>query len=111
MADRVLALRVESAELAAAIHDAAMSAGTGDPAWDAASITALAVTPGTFGFLQLVGEAEDPAGFVLARIAADEAEILTLAVVPAHRRRGIARGLMAAAAAAARQGGARRLLR
>jgi ribosomal-protein-alanine N-acetyltransferase len=36
---------------------------------------------------------------LLARIAADEAEILTLAVVPAVRRRGIAHGLLTAALA------------
>lgn len=35
-----------------------------------------------------------PAGFVLARLAADEGEILTVAVARAHRRRGLGWRLM-----------------
>ncbi len=38
-----------------------------------------------------------PLGFVLARIAADEGEILTITVARAHRRRGLGRLLMDAA--------------
>lgn len=36
-------------------------------------------------------------GFIVSRLAADELEILNLAVDPAHRRRGLARRLLAAA--------------
>ncbi len=74
---------------------AAMHAAAFPPSecWDAAAIAAQLALPGVFGLL-------DPAGgMVLARAAADEAEILTLAVVPAARRRGIARTLLEAAAA------------
>ncbi|WP_297297215.1 ribosomal protein S18-alanine N-acetyltransferase [uncultured Methylovirgula sp.] len=39
--------------------------------------------------------AAGPAGFVLSRQAADEAEILTLAVAPGARRRGIGAALLA----------------
>lgn len=46
--------------------------------------------PGTFAF------AHDD-GFVLARAAADEAEILTLAVRPAARGKGLGRALLQAA--------------
>jgi ribosomal-protein-alanine N-acetyltransferase len=60
-----------------------------DP-WDAAAITALLGTPGTFAF-------HHPNGFVLARIAGDEAEILTLAVAPAARGQGLGRTLLQAA--------------
>lgn len=45
-------------------------------------------------------------GFVLARTAAGEAEILTLAVHPKQRRQGLARQLMQAAMAQARRQGA-----
>lgn len=45
-------------------------------------------------------------GFILARAAADEAEILTLAVRPEARRRGVARRLLQAALAEARARGA-----
>ncbi len=41
----------------------------------------------------------DDAGFVLVRTATDEAEILTLAVAPHARRRGVGSRLLAAALA------------
>ena len=41
---------------------------------------------------------ETPAGLILIRQAADEAEILTIGVVPEARRRGVARALVEAAA-------------
>jgi tRNA threonylcarbamoyladenosine biosynthesis protein TsaB len=66
-------------------------------AWSAASIAGLLATPGTFALLaRQDGEA---VGFILVRAAADEAEILSLGVVPAWRRRGIARRLLDAALA------------
>src|SRR5690606_34137109 len=37
---------------------------------------------------------EEPVGLLLARAAADEAEILTIAVMPARRRQGVAASLM-----------------
>ncbi len=48
----------------------------------------------------------EPEGFLLGRIAADEAEILTLAVAPEARRRGVGRRLLARFEAAARTQGA-----
>jgi ribosomal-protein-alanine N-acetyltransferase len=59
-----------------------------DP-WNAAAISALLVTPGTFAYAH-----ED--GFVLARAAGAEAEILTLAVAPAARGRGLGRAWLQA---------------
>lgn len=53
----------------------------------------------------LGGEA---AGFIAARVAADECEIQNLAVTPAYRRRGVARRLVEHALAEARRAGARR---
>ena len=47
-------------------------------------------------------------GIIVTRIAADEAEILNLAVVSKLRRRGVARGLLLTALAAARALKARR---
>jgi ribosomal-protein-alanine N-acetyltransferase len=67
--------------------------------WDAAAISALLVTPGTFAY------AHDD-GFVLARAAAGEAEILTLAVTPAARGKGLGRRLLQAAIKKAHQMGA-----
>jgi len=86
---------VAGAHALAALHVACFP----DP-WDAAAISALLVTPGTFAY------AHDD-GFVLARAAGEEAEILTLAVAPAARGRGLGRGLLQAAIARARELGAK----
>ena len=68
-------------------------------AWDAAAIAQLLDTPGTYGF-------HHQDGFVLARAAGGEAEILTLAVAPAARGRGLGRALLQAAINKARAMGA-----
>jgi ribosomal-protein-alanine N-acetyltransferase len=64
-------------------------------AWSAEAMALMLEMPGSFG-LWLPG-----AGLVLARVAVDEAEILTIAVVPAARRRGLGAALLAAALAGA----------
>jgi hypothetical protein len=56
-----------------------------DP-WDSAAWETLLRQPGVVGWA-LVDE-EVPVGFVLARHVADEAEILTIGIVPGHRRSG-----------------------
>ncbi len=56
--------------------------------------------PGTFAF-QVPG-----AGFILCRQAADEAEVLTLAIAPEYRRQGLAGRLLDVAIAAAVKVGA-----
>lgn len=81
----------------AALHAAAFPPGE---QWDASAIRLLLDMPGGFGLL------EPDAGFVLARVAADEAEILTLAVAPAARRQGHGGALLACAMAAAAARGA-----
>ncbi len=90
------------AELLAAIHAEAF-----DRPWSRADFAELLASPGVFGWLSLAGEA--PLGFVLARAVADEAEILTLAVSPDRRRRGIGRSLIEAALFEARARGAARI--
>ena len=72
-------------------------------AWSAEWIASLLAQPGTFAFM----DAERADGFVLARVAGGEAEILTLAVEPAARRRGIGSSLVSAACLQARELGAR----
>ena len=59
--------------------------------------------PGVFALLSEAG------GVLVARLAADEAEILTLAVTPAARRGGIGRALVQHAATQAHAAGAARL--
>jgi ribosomal-protein-alanine N-acetyltransferase len=98
--DRLLAATPAHAEVLAAIHAECFPA----PArLDAAAMAAQLGLPGTFGLL-------DPAGaMVLARSVAEQAEILTLAVVPTLRRLGRARSLLHAAACRAAATGAREM--
>jgi ribosomal-protein-alanine N-acetyltransferase len=67
--------------------------------WGADAIALMLELPGAFGL-------HAPGGFVLARVAADEAEILTLAVAPDARRQGLGSALLAAAMAQAALRGA-----
>lgn len=55
--------------------------------WSAAEFATLLALPGAL----LLG---DGRAALLARVTLDEAEVLTLATDPAHRRRGLARGLL-----------------
>lgn len=74
-----------------------------DAPWSQAAFEELLEGAGVFGFVALD---EDPLGCVLCRSIAGEAEILTLAVAPWTRRKGVGRALMAAALDLARQSGA-----
>jgi len=70
--------------------------------WSPAEFTALLATPGCFGHVlvdggddRLVDGGDDrPCGLILVRVAADEAEILTIGVAPELRRRGGAARLL-----------------
>lgn len=81
---------------------AAIHAEAFETPWDAASLSALLASPGVF----VVAE---PDGFILIRVVADEAEILTLAVRPAARRGGLGGRLVEAAVVRAAALGAERM--
>jgi len=70
---------------------AALHASAFAKPWDESALKDLLAGPGVFAFAA-------PSGFVLARAAGGEAEILTLAVKPSARGRGLGRGLVRAAA-------------
>jgi ribosomal-protein-alanine N-acetyltransferase len=76
----------------AEIHGSAFRRG-----WSDAEFEALLLQPGVHA---LVGQYRNAlgrrisAGFILYRLAADEAEILSVAVVPECRRRGIGKALL-----------------
>jgi ribosomal-protein-alanine N-acetyltransferase len=72
----------------AAIHAAAFPPGE---AWEAEALALQLGVPGSYGLIAAAG------GMVLARVAADEAEILTLAVAVPACRRGLGRALLRAA--------------
>jgi [ribosomal protein S18]-alanine N-acetyltransferase len=79
-----------------------------DDRWDEPAIAALLAMPGAFGLLaSAVGL---PAGFLLARVAADEAEILSIGVAPDRRRRGVGGHLLERALDCAAGGGGVRVL-
>ena len=59
------------------------------PPWSEADFTAFTADP--LAFLLVEGDA----GFLLGRAVAGEAEVLTLAVTPESRRRGLGRKLLA----------------
>lgn len=103
-AGRPAALVRATPALAAALAAIHARAFPPDEVWDEGAIALLTDSPGGIGWFDPRG------GFCLARVAADEAEILTLAVLPERRRQGIAARLLAAAMAAASGRGARRML-
>lgn len=88
----------EAAQTLAALHAQAF-----DKPWSAQDIAALI---GGAGAYAVMAQDETPLGMVMSRILFEEAEILTLAVAPEARRRGVGSALVSAAAGLARQGGA-----
>ena len=86
---RLKAASLNDAEVLAAIHAQAFEAP-----WTAEALAELLAAPGVFALA--VWDGAEAVGFILMRVVADEAEVLTLAVGPEHRRRGIGRALVEA---------------
>jgi ribosomal-protein-alanine N-acetyltransferase len=82
----------------ATIHQAAFASSD---SWSSEVMALHLGVPGAFGLLDPRG------GMILARLAGDQAEVVTLAVHPGARRRGVAEGLLRAAMDQARRCGAR----
>lgn len=79
-------------------------------AWKADAIGTFVADPACVALVVAAPQAEgELRGFLLARAAADEAELLTLAVDPAYRRRGLAHSLLTRAMAMLRLGRVERL--
>lgn len=97
----------------AALHESCFG-GAPDPAeiWSARALAELLAMPGSFAFL--ARDTDRPFGYLFARdlpsAAPDDCEILSLGVVPAARRRGVASQLLASARRRAAGGGAKRLI-
>lgn len=87
---------VGAAEVLAAIHADAFPRG-----WKGEEFAALMANPAAFALVD-----SDGLGFVLASAVAGESEILTLAVRPGARRRGLGLALVTAAARHAHARGA-----
>lgn len=86
------------------LHDKAF-----DRPWTALEFEDLLKSPGAFAVLGEAGEPAQAKGFILCRSIAGEAEILTIAVDPAARRRGWGAALVEVAAGVAAETGAEAL--
>jgi ribosomal-protein-alanine N-acetyltransferase len=73
------------------VMDGSFDPGFGE-AWTISQCAGLLPLPGVW--LTLAREGEEVVGFALARLVADEAELLLLAVKPAGQRRGTGRVLL-----------------
>ncbi|MGB0750153.1 MAG: ribosomal protein S18-alanine N-acetyltransferase [Magnetospiraceae bacterium] len=93
---------VTSASILAALHQACL-----DPAWDSQAMSEILSMPGAQGMIAL--EEDSPVGFALAGVAADEAEILAIGVLPEVRGRGIGAQLLARMTKSVQDMGARKL--
>ena len=95
------------ASLLAALHAASFDAAE---RWDAPAMAALLDMPGCFACLDPGPDADAvPVGMILVRVVADEAEVLTIAVLPPRRGRGVGRALLDEARAEASRRGACRM--
>ncbi|MCA3338195.1 MAG: ribosomal protein S18-alanine N-acetyltransferase [Roseomonas sp.] len=98
MAALVKHVGAEAAALLAEIHAESFAA---NQSWGPSAIALMLGLPGHFGLLAL-GE-DQPLGFALGRAQGGEAEILTIAVRPGARHRGLGRLLLGALMAEATQ--------
>ena len=96
---RMILTGTGAAALLAALHAGCFA---GDARWDELAMAALLTMPGCFAVA-------DPDGLALARVAADEAELLTVGVLPRARRRGVGCALLRASGEEAARRGATRL--
>jgi ribosomal-protein-alanine N-acetyltransferase len=86
-------LGVLDLDVASALHRAAFTP-LGERTWTRQDMAELGASPGVSGVLLLSDGKE--IGVALCRVAADEAELLTIAIDPGHRRRGAGRALLEA---------------
>ncbi len=83
----ILACGLEARAILAEIHQSAF-----DRPWAEQAFADLLAMPGASA--AIASSQGEPIGFALVRQAADEAEIVTIAVKPAMQRRGVARALL-----------------
>lgn len=88
---------------------AAIHAELFNPPWDEAAILKLLEHPAATNLMATAGPKREPAGFVLAQLAADEAEIVSLGVAIKWQRLGLGRRLIEGLIRAAQRAEARRL--
>ncbi len=77
--------------------------------WNEASIAGMLSHPGSVAMMAMAGQPRRIGAFVLAQVAADEAEILTIAVEAAWQRQGVGAKLIDGVKRAAAKAGAKSL--
>ncbi len=93
------------AEVLAALHGAAFADAA--RAWTASDFAELLATPGAQAWIaSTAAGGADPVGFLLARLAGGECEIISLGTAPGHRRSGVAGRLLGRAVSLAADAGA-----
>lgn len=105
------ALKIRSVEgfdmpVLAALHAACFTAPWDQP-WTQRSFSEILQMPGAGARIAALGA--EPVGFAIARIVADEAELLLIGIHPDHRRAGYGHRLLEHMAEALRKGGAAQL--
>jgi ribosomal-protein-alanine N-acetyltransferase len=85
----IRALRWDRAEECATVHAASFA-----HPWPTGEIASLLTSANTIGSAALDPSTNRLRGFAISRLAFDEAEILTIAVDPGWRRRGVGRDLL-----------------
>lgn len=88
----ISALAPSDVDVVARIHAACF-----DEEWDEATIRKVMAMPGAFGLVARAVGAGPMVGFALARVAADECELLSLGVAPQLRGQGYGARLLDAA--------------
>lgn len=94
-------LRLREAGVADVAVMSALHASCFEDAWSTQSMLEVITSPGVCSWLAVIGAPRSiapagllPVGFAIARVAADEAELLSIAVIEAFRRKGIAAKLI-----------------
>ncbi len=80
-----------------------------NPPWTTDAIRTLLEHPAAAALIAVAGMRREPAGFILAQLASDEAEILSVGVAPRFQRRGLGEKLIEGLVRAAAKAEARRL--
>ncbi|HMN36840.1 MAG TPA: ribosomal protein S18-alanine N-acetyltransferase [Hyphomicrobium sp.] len=80
-----------------------------DDRWDETSIKSLLEHPASTSLIAVAGDPKTIKGFVIAQLAADEAEVLSIGVAPDWQRAGLGQMLLEGLARASRKGEARRI--
>jgi [ribosomal protein S18]-alanine N-acetyltransferase len=109
MTRRAPPARVRAAQPGEAAAIAAIHRELFDPPWERDGLRRLLELTAVRAFVAEAGPGQMLAGFVLGRVAADEAEILSIGVAPAWQRRGLGGQLAVELAASLVRSGVQRL--